>query len=207
MKDKANQKSKKEKQQQDESAKTKNHNLEKLKKQIESLQQEKDETFKKLQRISADYANFQKRIPKQIADDIAYEKEKIIQTLLPLIDNFEHMLQNAVSSENAEPLIKGIRIIYEQLLGILKSYGAEQIDAQGEKFDPALHQAMLRKSEPELPEDIILEVFQKGYKLGDRVIRPSKVVVNKPTPQNNFEEKQNNENQQANKETQNGQSE
>ncbi len=155
--------------------------LEELRDTIESLQKEKDELFAKLQRVSADYANFQKRAPKQISDTIAYEKEKIIRTLLPALDNFEHTLQNADSAEDVDVLVKGIRIIYDQMLDILKSHGVEQIKAPGEKFDPALHEAMMQKTEPEKEDNIVLEEFQKGYKLNGRVIRPSKVVVNKLT--------------------------
>lgn len=146
---------------------------------IESLQAEKDELFAKLQRVSADYANYQKRVPKQISDSIGYEKERIIKTLLPAIDNFEHTLQNAQSAENVDVLLKGIRIIYDQMLDILKSHNVEQIEALGEKFDPALHQAMTRQSDPDKEEDTVLEEFQKGYKLNGRVIRPSRVIVNK----------------------------
>ena len=131
------------------------------------------------QRVSADYANYQKRAPKQIADTIAYEKETIIKTLLPALDNFEHTLQKADSTKDIEVFVKGIQIIYEQMLDILKSHGVEQIKAMGEKFDPALHQAMMQRGEPEQEEDTVLEDFQKGYKLNGRVIRPSKVIVNK----------------------------
>jgi molecular chaperone GrpE len=155
--------------------------LEKLRQQIDNLQKEKDELFEKLQRLSADYANFQKRVPKQTADSILYEKEKIIKSLLPVLDNFEHTLQNAHSAENVDILIKGIQIIYDQMLDILKSHGVEQIKAIGEIFDPALHEAIMQKTQPQQKENTILEVFQKGYKLNGRVIRPSRVIVNKLT--------------------------
>jgi len=146
---------------------------------LESLRAEKDELFAKLQRVSADYANYQKRTPKQISDSIAYEKERIIKTLLPAMDNLEHTLQNAHSSENIDVLVKGIRIIYDQFLDILKSHNVEQIEALGDKFDPAMHQAMTQQSDPEKEENTVLEEFQKGYRLNGRVIRPSKVIVNK----------------------------
>jgi molecular chaperone GrpE len=152
---------------------------EKLHDAIKDLQKEKDELFGKLQRLSADYTNFQKRTHKQVADTIAYEKEKIIKTLLPALDNFEHTLQNAQSAENADVLLKGIRIVYDQILGILKSHGVEHIKALGEKFDPALHEAVSQKAESGKEENIVLEEFQKGYKLNGRVIRPSRVIVNK----------------------------
>jgi len=153
--------------------------LEELHEIIESLQKEKDELFAKLQRVSADYANFQKRVPKQISDTTGYEKERIIKTLLPALDNFEHTLQNAKSAENFDVLVKGIRIIYDQLLDILKSHNVEQIEAMGEQFDPAMHQAMTQQSNPEKEENSVLEEFQKGYRLNGRVIRPSRVIVNK----------------------------
>jgi molecular chaperone GrpE len=135
-------------------------------------------------RISADYANFQKRVPRQVADAIAYEKEKIIRTLLPALDNFESALgrlQNAQPAENAESVVKGIKITYDQMLDILRSHGVEQIKAVGEKFEPALHEAITQRDEPGKEEGVVLEEFAKGYKLNGRAIRPSKVIVNKVT--------------------------
>ena len=153
--------------------------IEELSSVIENLQKEKEELFAQLQRVSADYANFQKRVPRQISDSISYEKEKIIKSLLPALDNFEHTLQNAAKSENVEVLAKGVRIIYDQMLDILKSYGVEQMKTLDHTFDPSMHEAMMRKAEPDKEDNIVLEEFQKGYKLNGRVIRPSKVVVNK----------------------------
>jgi len=153
------------------------------KNQLEELGKEKQEIFEKLQRVSADYANFQKRIPRQTADAIAYEKEKIIKSLLPALDNFEHILANARTAENVEVLIDGIRMVYGQMLDILKSHDVEQIVALDEQFNPEFHQAMLQKYEPEKDAGVVLEEFQKGYKLNSRVIRPSKVIVNKSAQQ------------------------
>jgi len=146
---------------------------------IEDLQKEKLELFEKLQRLSADYANFQKRAPKQLADSLAYEKDKMVKAILPAMDNFEHTLKNINSTENADTLVNGIRIIYDQMVAALKSIGVEQIIAAGENFDPSLHQAMLQQADPEKENNIVLEEFQVGYKLNGRVIRPSKVIVNK----------------------------
>lgn len=155
--------------------------LEELRNTIENLQKEKDELFEKLQRVSADYANFQKRVPKQIADNLAYEKEIIIKSLLSAMDNLEHTLQNTNSAENLDALVKGINIIYDQMLDILKSHGVEQIKSLGENFNPSMHEAMMQMAEPQKEDNIILQEFQKGYKLNGRVIRPAKVVVNKLT--------------------------
>lgn len=157
----------------------KKHESELLRHQLSELQKEKDELFGRLQRLSADYANFQKRVPKQIDDSVAYQKEAMVKSLLSVLDNFGRTLQNAQSSENIEALTKGVRIIYDHMVEILKSHGVEQIKAHGEKFDPVVHEAMLSKSEADKEDDTVLEELAKGYKLNGRVIRPSKVVVNK----------------------------
>jgi molecular chaperone GrpE len=153
--------------------------LSELQKTIENLQKEKDEIFAQLQRVSADYTNFQKRVPRQISDTINYEKEKIIKSLLPALDNFERTLHNAGKSENIEALTKGVQIIYDMMLDILRSHGVEQMKTSGQIFDPSMHEALLRKTEKDKEDNIVLEEFQKGYKLNERVIRPSKVTVNK----------------------------
>jgi molecular chaperone GrpE len=160
-------------------SKAKNSELEELRRQAGDLQKERDELFGKLQRVSADYINFQKRASKQIADTVAYEKEKIIKTFLPALDNLEHTLQNAHAAKNADVLIKGIQIIYDQILDTLKMHGIEHVKALDEKFDPALHEVIMQKAEPEKGENVVLEELQKGYKLNGRVIRPSRVIVNK----------------------------
>jgi molecular chaperone GrpE len=191
MKPKSREKSKHKDSQQenDNEQKAQEGKLEELHEKIESLQKEKDELFAKLQRVSADYANFQKRVPKQISDTIGYEKERIIKTLLPALDNFEHTFQNAHSAENVDVLIKGIRIIYDQLIEILKSHNVEQIQAVGETFDPAVHEAMTQQTDTGKEENVVLEEFQTGYKLNGRVIRPSKVIVNKlPVEETNMQQ-------------------
>ncbi|MCH8215485.1 MAG: nucleotide exchange factor GrpE [Planctomycetes bacterium] len=153
--------------------------LQTLQERVAALEEEKVELFEKLQRVSADYANFQKRVPKQLADSIGYEKEKIIKTLLPALDNFERTLESAPAAENVDVLVKGIQIIYDQMLDVLKSYDVQEIKALGEQFDPMLHEAMLRKSDANEEDNVILEEYQKGYLLNGRVLRPSKVIVNK----------------------------
>jgi molecular chaperone GrpE len=148
---------------------------------IEELGKENKDLLEKLQRVSADYANFQKRSAKQISEAVSYEKETIVRSLLSAMDNFEHTLAHAESAAEVEALAKGVRIIYDQMLDILRSHGVEQINALGEKFDPSLHQAVLQREDKEKEDGVVLEEFQKGYMLNGRVIRPAKVVVNKLT--------------------------
>jgi len=161
-------------------SKDKEAEIQELREKMADLEKEKDELLGKLQRVSADYANFQKRVPRQIADSVGYEKERIFRSLLPALDNFERTLQNARSAENVDKLLDGIRIIYDQMLDILKSHEVAPTNALGEVFDPSRHEAVMQKSEPEQQENVVLEELQKGYTLNGRVIRPSKVIVNMP---------------------------
>ena len=150
-----------------------------LKEQFESLQKEKTDTFAQLQRVSADYLNYQKRSAKQIADTTVYEKESIIKSLLPALDNFEHALAKAPTAETADALMKGMQMVYDQVVDILKLHGVEQIKSLGQIFDPEIHLAVTQASDPAKPENIVLHEIARGYKISSRVIRPAKVVVNK----------------------------
>jgi molecular chaperone GrpE len=169
----------------EQSAETKHHH--KKDEQIRQLQEkltaaikEKDELFARLQRLSADYANFQKRSSRQTAEAVCFEREKIIKSLLPVLDDFERTMKNAAAApENRDAIINGIKIIYGHILDILKACDVEQITAVGQKFDPFLHEAISRIADSNKEDGVILEETQRGYKLGGRVIRPSKVVVNK----------------------------
>lgn len=153
--------------------------IDELQEKLDALQKDRDDTFAQLQRIGADYANYQRRAPKQIADSIAYEKKAIIKSLLPSLDNFEHALAGAETAQDTESVVKGVRLIFEHMLDALKTHGVRQIEARNQPFDPMLHQAMLQRNEEDKPDGIVLEEFQKGYMINDDVLRPTKVIVNK----------------------------
>jgi molecular chaperone GrpE len=159
--------------------------VEELRGQLEGLQKEKDDIFAKLQRVAADYDNYQKRSVRQISDSIQHEKDRIIKALLPAMDNFEHILANTScgvndeASAGGEALLKGVKIIYDQLLGVLKAQGVEQIKSAGEKFDPSQHEAITQRADTDKEDGLVLEELQKGYKVNGRVLRASRVVVNK----------------------------
>ncbi|MHC5060531.1 MAG: nucleotide exchange factor GrpE [Planctomycetota bacterium] len=151
----------------------------KLTEQIDELSKEKDDLFEKLQRVGADYANYQKRAPRQIADSVAYEKKAIIRSLLPSLDNFAHALAGADTAETVDGVVKGVRMVFEHMLDALKAHGLEQIDAVGKEFDPNIHEAIQLRADADQPDNVVLEDFQTGYKLNGQVVRPSKVIVNK----------------------------
>lgn len=154
-----------------------------LETQLEQTTAEKQELFEKFQRLSADYANYQKRVPRQIADSVAYEKKCIVRALLPSLDNFEHALNgfkaSAAADEATKNIIKGVQLIFDHILDALKSIGVERISSVGQPFDPSRHEAMMQRTEADKENGIVLEEYQSCYLLGSEVVRPAKVIVNK----------------------------
>jgi len=154
--------------------------LEALEKELESVQTERDDLLGKLQRVSADYANFEKRMAKQATNTVAYEKESIIKTLLPTAHDLERTLQESHATESVEAVLKGVQIVYDKMIKALASHGVEQIHVLlGETLDPTRHEAIRCREEPDQPDQVILEELEKGYQLNGRVILPSKVIVNR----------------------------
>lgn len=174
----------KDKQDKKEQAKEKeiNQQHEQLEQKITQLEAEKQSLTEQLQRVSADYINYQKRTPKQIADSVAYEKKVIIKSLLPSLDNFAHALSSAETAEMNEQgrsIVKGVKLVFEHMLDALKTHGVEKIEAVGSEFDPSLHEAVMQRAEEDKNDNIVLEQFQAGFTLNGQVIRPAKVIVNK----------------------------
>ena len=97
---------------------------------------------------------------------------------MPALDNFERAIKIEVDNEQAKSLLQGMEMVYRNLLDVLKNEGVEPIEAVGKEFDPHLHQAVMQVEDEEFGSNIVLEEFQKGYILKDRVIRPAMVKVN-----------------------------
>jgi molecular chaperone GrpE len=153
-----------------------------MQKEIERLQAENKELLDKFQRLGADYANYQKRAPKQIADSVDYEKRQIVKSLLGSMDNFAHALAGAKTAQGPDALksvINGIQFVYDHMFDALKAHGVEKISSVGRPFEPGKHEAMLQKADPDKPDNIVLEEFQAGYTLGGYVLRPARVAINK----------------------------
>jgi molecular chaperone GrpE len=128
-------------------------------------------------RLQADFDNFRRRTRLDFEASEKYRAQSIITELLPVIDNFERALQTEVDQEQAKSLQQGMEMVYRLLLDALKKEGAEPIEAVGKEFDPHLHQAVMQVEAEGTESGIVLEEFQKGYKLKDRVIRPAMVKV------------------------------
>ena len=144
----------------------------------EKLQQEVEKLNDQVYRLSAEISNIQKRNAKERQDAAKYRSQSLAQNLLNVIDNLERAIASPSESEEAQNLKKGVEMVYEGFLYALKEEGIEEIDALNQPFDPTLHHAVQTVPVEEGQEaDRVVQVYQKGYKLKDRVLRPSMVIV------------------------------
>lgn len=126
-------------------------------------------------RLMAEFQNFKRRAAREKTETLAYANEKIIGELLPVLDNFERALET--DAADAEGYAKGMELIFQQLKTALEHAGLEEIKALGEDFDPNVHNAVMTEQSEEHEDGKVSKVLQKGYKLKDKVIRPSMVAV------------------------------
>ena len=146
---------------------------EELKMQLDEKEKKIEELTDTLKRLQAEFENYKKRIDKEKTEFIKYSNADVIEKMLPVLDSFEIALK---STTDKEKFVEGIKMIYAQLHSVLEAEGLRPIKAAGEKFDPYKHEVLM-KEESDKPEETILEEFQKGYMLNDKVLRHSKVKI------------------------------
>ncbi len=141
----------------------------------QELQKALDEKNDQFLRICAEYDNFRKRSQKERADIYASSKADVIKELLPILDNFERAAESGEST--LEDYKKGIELIFAQFKQMLEKNGVVGYGAEGDAFDPNIHNAVMSVEDENLGENVIAQVFTKGYKLGDKIIREAVVKV------------------------------
>ena len=148
---------------------------------IPALVAERDAARDQLLHTLADFDNYRKRLAREHERTRKLAAESIIRDLLPVLDN----LERAVDHAGAEPgaLVEGVKMVLGQFRGALERHGLRQIPALNEPFDPHVHEAVMQAESDEVPPDHVAQEFEKGYKLGDFVLRPAKVVVSKASSQ------------------------
>ena len=144
---------------------------------VESVQRERDEYLDALQRLKAEFDNYRKRAARDQGELHARASERLVKELLPVLDGLELALVAAEEHEEAQ-LEDGVRLVHRALADALRREGLEEIEVDG-KFDPHVHEALFAQPS-EQEEGTVLDVAQKGYRLGDRVLRPARVVVAAP---------------------------
>ena len=145
---------------------------------LAALQQEKDALQDRLLRTAAEFDNFRKRIDRERRDLAEFVASDVLTELLPIVDNFERALQ-APAPPEAEAFRRGIEMIHKQMLDLLRKRGVTPIDALGADFDPNFHQAVIQETSADHREGEVMEELQRGYMLGDRLLRPAMVKVAK----------------------------
>ncbi len=146
---------------------------------IEALQEKVAALEDSLLRAKADYRNLLRRSTIERSDAVRYANAVLMKSLLVVVDDFERSLEATCDSDNVESVIGGVRLVYRNLVKALQDRGLEPIEALNRPFDPNVHEALMQRASPDHAPGTVLEQVAKGYRLGDRVIRPAKVIVSR----------------------------
>ncbi|WP_238458015.1 nucleotide exchange factor GrpE [Alkalihalobacterium alkalinitrilicum] len=145
---------------------------------INELEQQVSDLNSRLLRTHADFDNFRRRTKEEKEAAAKYRAQSLVEELLSVLDNFERALAVEPTNDETKTLLQGMEMVHRQLQDAMQKEGVEVIEAVGQTFDPHLHQAVMQVDSDEHEPNTVIEEFQKGYKLKDRVIRPSMVKVN-----------------------------
>ncbi len=153
--------------------------LNELRAELEAEKSKAADYLSQWQRTAADFSNFKRRNEQERAEMAKLFNASLVGSLLPVLDNFERALASIPGDLGPHPWVEGISLTEKQLRAALEKEGLSTIQAHGQKFDPNLHEAVANEPSDDYEDDTVIEEFQKGYKLHDRVIRPSMVKVSR----------------------------
>jgi molecular chaperone GrpE len=131
-------------------------------------------------RERAETENFKKRMQRDRSETLRYAVEPLVRDLLPVIDNLERAVDHAATGGNGQPFLEGVRLVLKSALDVLERHGIRRIDATGEPFDPARHEAVAQVADAQRESNQVVQQFEPGYSLHDRLIRAAKVSVSSP---------------------------
>ena len=155
--------------------------LEQLKEELEFLKQENSELKNQYLRKHADFENYRKRMAREKADSVKYGNQELLKDLIEVIDNFDRAIKSAADSQDFDSFREGISMTEQHFTGMLQSkWGLEKMNCVGVEYDPNSHEALMMEESEDLEVPTVVEDFQAGYRLHDRVLRPAKVKVGKP---------------------------
>jgi molecular chaperone GrpE len=143
----------------------------------EGLQADLDRFRDLALRSQADFENYKKRSAREKEEAIKYANSSLLEKLIAIVDNFELGLEAARAEGEKSPVFSGMSMVLKQLMDFLADSGLQPIDATGQKFDPNLHEAIAHEPSAKFPEGIVVRQTRRGYKMKDRLLRPSSVVV------------------------------
>lgn len=150
---------------------------------LAAAREEARSNYERLLRVSAEFENYKKRSQREIQDFRKYANEALLKALLPVVDDLERAISSARDALPAiageQCVVDGVELILKELLKVLENFAVKPIEALGQPFDPNFHQAVMQEATDSQPENMVLQEFQKGYLIHDRLLRPSMVVVSK----------------------------
>ena len=145
---------------------------------LTALERDRNDLLSRLQRLSADYLNYQKRVQRDIESAREFANEQLIKELLPVLDDMDRALEAGRANHAADdPVLAGMQLMHDKALETLGGYGLKVIEAKGKTFNPEVHQAIMMQPTAEQPPQTVLAEAQRGYELRGRTIRPAGVVV------------------------------
>ncbi|MEN6430795.1 MAG: nucleotide exchange factor GrpE [Coriobacteriales bacterium] len=153
-----------------------------LEAELESARAQAAANLEIAQRVQADFDNYRTRVARDQADMTARASQRIIEELLPVLDNLERAIDHVTAGGDTKQLLTGVEMVKQQMLDVFTKEGVQVEDPFGKPFDPTLHQAVGQREDHEVPEGTVVDVFQKGYILAGRVVRPAMVVVSSGGP-------------------------
>ncbi|MGM0523821.1 MAG: nucleotide exchange factor GrpE [Bacillota bacterium] len=145
---------------------------------FQALEKDYEALKEKMLRLNAEYDNFRKRTQREKAADLKYKAQDLATDLVPVVDTFDRALQSKPDENSIDSFYEGMEMVYRQLMQALSQADVEEIETEGETFDPNFHQAVMQVEDDQYESQAIVETLQKGYRLKDRVIRPAMVKVN-----------------------------
>lgn len=148
----------------------------------ETLREELDAAKDRALRLQAELENYRKRVRREMDDERRYAQLPLLKELLPVIDNIGRALQAAEKKTDNSGLLEGVKLVAQQLDGVLARHHCKRIEALNQPFDPHLHEAILQQPSADHPAGTVLNVTQEGYQLHDRVVRPAQVIVSAAPP-------------------------
>ena len=161
-----------------ESSEPKKEKKNKKNKQIEELTEKLKSLEEETLRAKADLINYRKRKDDEVSNLLKYCNADIIMSLLPVLDNFERVINKEDTPDDVKNYLEGFKLIYKQLKDILEANDIKEIEALGKEFDPMYHQSVTMRKDDTKESGIVLEVYQKGYTFNDKVLRPAMVIIN-----------------------------
>jgi molecular chaperone GrpE len=143
--------------------------------QLTALTAERDKYLDLAQRVQADFENYRKRAAREQERLVAHAHERLVRELLPILDDLERALEAADRHEEAQ-LVEGVKLVEQSLRNALRKEGLVEIETDG-AFDPHVHEALLTRPSDDAEPGSVLEVVQRGYRVGDKIVRPARVIV------------------------------